>query len=408
MEDLEDELDLRHHKGLSPDVYYRCPTLESLDGALRNECERSASSLIPTEIVTEFIFAMASTITIPVMHQPSLDALIDPTNFPQSITVEHALCRDIDGKPRLKAQRAIAKSIIEAIQVVDGFRYIERRADNRDGADGTRLKYVCQDSAQHRKTRNKKETFQDSGQEQTIDYQNNHNALPMYECGGAIHVKFSTKRDAIHVVYKHNPIHDHATIEESSLPALQLSNGLTEQSLVSKPPKEAKKKRARNSRDFQLHVDDELQDPNLDMSTSPEAPKTKVQRKRKKSDMMNSSDMSRKSSMKKTKATPKNSSPSRSRKQATFQDPPQPPRLVEGKACIRCHEKKIKCNGAKPACNQCKRGLWTCQYQVKGSSKRSKNGCIGCKQRRRKCTEEKPSCTYCLRIDEDCEYADQS
>lgn len=28
MDDLEDELDLRYHRGLKPDVYYRCPTLE--------------------------------------------------------------------------------------------------------------------------------------------------------------------------------------------------------------------------------------------------------------------------------------------------------------------------------------------------------------------------------------------
>jgi len=28
MEDVEDDLDLRFHKGLAPDVYYRCPTLE--------------------------------------------------------------------------------------------------------------------------------------------------------------------------------------------------------------------------------------------------------------------------------------------------------------------------------------------------------------------------------------------
>jgi hypothetical protein len=28
MDDLEDELDLRFHRGLNPDVYYRCPTLE--------------------------------------------------------------------------------------------------------------------------------------------------------------------------------------------------------------------------------------------------------------------------------------------------------------------------------------------------------------------------------------------
>lgn len=28
MDELEDELDLRFHKGLNPDVYYRCPTSE--------------------------------------------------------------------------------------------------------------------------------------------------------------------------------------------------------------------------------------------------------------------------------------------------------------------------------------------------------------------------------------------
>jgi hypothetical protein len=35
-------------------------------------------------------------------------------------------------------------------------------------------------------------------------------------------------------------------------------------------------------------------------------------------------------------------------------------RLGKGGACNRCREKKIKCDGAKPTCNQCKRGLWMC------------------------------------------------
>lgn len=30
MDELDDEVDLRYHKGLKPDVYYRCPTLESV------------------------------------------------------------------------------------------------------------------------------------------------------------------------------------------------------------------------------------------------------------------------------------------------------------------------------------------------------------------------------------------
>lgn len=65
--------------------------------------------MIPTEIVTEFVFAAASTITVPVTHQSGLDALIEPAGFAQSITVDHALCRELDGKDRLKAQRAIAR-----------------------------------------------------------------------------------------------------------------------------------------------------------------------------------------------------------------------------------------------------------------------------------------------------------
>jgi hypothetical protein len=65
--------------------------------------------LIPVEAVTEFVFAAASLITISVAQQPNLDALIQPQEFLQSITVEHALCRNIDGKDRLKAQRAVAR-----------------------------------------------------------------------------------------------------------------------------------------------------------------------------------------------------------------------------------------------------------------------------------------------------------
>jgi hypothetical protein len=54
------------------------------------------------------------TITIPVAHQIALDALIEPADYLQNITVDYALCRDIDGKDRLKVQRAIAKYVMDA------------------------------------------------------------------------------------------------------------------------------------------------------------------------------------------------------------------------------------------------------------------------------------------------------
>lgn len=61
------------------------------------------------DIATEFVFGKASTITVPVTQQPNLDALFEPADYPQSIIVEYALCSGMDGKERLKLQRAIAR-----------------------------------------------------------------------------------------------------------------------------------------------------------------------------------------------------------------------------------------------------------------------------------------------------------
>ena len=53
----------------------------------------------------------------------------------------------------------------------------------------------------------KKDVSHDSDGSDVDARKNGHGMLPTYDCGGAIHVKFSLKREAINVVYKHNPIH---------------------------------------------------------------------------------------------------------------------------------------------------------------------------------------------------------
>ncbi|KAI4956236.1 hypothetical protein J4E91_000447 [Alternaria rosae] len=404
MDDLEDELDLRFHKGLNPDVYYRCPTLESLEGALRNELDKNAASFIPTDVVTEFVFATASTITIPVTQQPSLNALIQPADHLQSIAVEYALCRDIDGKERLKVQRAIARSIIEVIQDTDGFKYSERSAQSKEGGDGARLKYVCQDSLQNRKSNLKKERSHDSDNDEAGVNRQRPAVLPTYNCGGAIHIKFSLKRDAINVVYKHNPIHTTRDID-ASLPALATDNGVASTTATTEEKNPRKRKRCKKD---VVEAKNDFRDPDMDMSTSPEATQSSTQKKCNEKGAVASPRTVRKPSTKKSKNTKSPASPTKSRKKAPVSEPSPPPVPARGKACIRCRGEKIKCNEAKPTCNQCRRGLWTCQYEVSNNKKRSKNGCLNCKQRRRKYTEERPSCAYCLRLDDDCEFADYS
>lgn len=105
-----------------------------------------------------------------------------------------------------------ARSIIDAIEEADGFKYTERSITNTKDGDGARLRYVCKDSPQGR-VRGRLARAQ-SDKNGDGDDAPMKDAPLTFDCGGAIHVKFSRQREAINVVYKHNPIHTHADDQE--------------------------------------------------------------------------------------------------------------------------------------------------------------------------------------------------
>jgi hypothetical protein len=242
------------------------------------------------------------------------------------------------------------------------------------------------------------------------------------------------------VVYKHNPVHSSPIIDErwvhlalsgewrsvdaachstvgirvkihadlfSSLPPFAGETNPTPRAPRAKSANGTTERTRKEKKKPQLDPKNDYHDVDLNMSTSPEAPKTSAEKKRKKDTSLTSLVSSRKLVTKKTKTSKETVSPS-ARKTAPIRDPSQTPMPMKDRACNQCQTKKIKCNKDKPTCNQCQRGLWICQYELAGAKKRSKNGCVNCKTRRRKCTEERPFCAHCLRIDEDCEYADYS
>ncbi|KAH7117811.1 hypothetical protein B0J11DRAFT_552543 [Dendryphion nanum] len=417
MKEFDDELDLRYHRGLQvqADAYYRCPTSESLDGALRNEIQKSSLSIIPIEVVTEFVFASTSTVTIPISQQGNLDELgFVPADVPQSIIIEHALCQEIEGKARLKTQRAIARSFTDIIQSIDGFKYSERHALNKDGSDGTRFKYICIDSWQNRdrKANVKKEK---GVQNEIVDPEQlaarrKRGELPTYDCGGAIHIKFSIKRAAVNIVYKHNSIHrdieNRPCNKNSGRPSPSTEGIGKSQSIDTEPSDGTKSRKRKRAKGNIVEDTNDYGHRSLDMSTSLEAVKTSPSKKTRERKSIIELPRTSRSAQTKKKAT-KSPNKSRSSKIIEIRVPspsPPPAKPIKGKACIRCREKRIQCNEAKPTCNQCQRGLWTCQYEQEGPRKRSRNGCLNCRQRRRKCGEEKPSCAHCLKIDDECEY----
>jgi hypothetical protein len=196
-----------------------------------------------------------------------------------------------------------------------------------------------------------------------------------------------------------------------SLPPLAVESDVVPHTLQTT---ERKRKRQKNNH---VDIENNYPDSDMDMATSPETPKISAKKKRKEPVKTASHASVSKSGVKKNQKAKEPTSPSSIRKTAQVKDSSISSGLTKGQACIRCKEKKIKCNQAQPACNQCLRGLWTCHYehprqkktpQLPPKKTRSKTGCINCKNRRRKCTEEKPSCAYCLRLGEDCEYADYS
>jgi hypothetical protein len=270
----------------------------------------------------------------------------------------------------------------------------------------------------------KKETSHDSDNDEAGVKRLTSAVLPTYDCGGAIHIKFSLKREAINIVYKHNPIHTTREIDDryvrsthaiatecrfqltpGSLPALATDNGVAPTIAATEEKKTGKRKRSERD---EVEAEHNFRDPDMDMSTSPEAPRSSTKKKGKKNGGQASPTIARKTSTKKSKNAKSPALPNKSRKKALISEPSPPPIPLRGKACIRCRERKIKCNEAKPTCNQCQRGLWTCQYEILSNKKRPKNGCLNCKQRRRKCTEERPSCAHCLRLDDECEYSNYS
>lgn len=159
----------------------------------------------------EFSFPAESTITVPATQQTNLGALgIQPSGAPQVITVDIALCRNVEGPDRLKVQRAVAKAFLELVQQIDGFRYRERQAWNKDKSDGTRFKFVCLDSLQNRdRFFNSKRSIEKAQQREAENLENSQARarLPTYDCGGALHIRFSTEKNSIVVVYRHNLIH---------------------------------------------------------------------------------------------------------------------------------------------------------------------------------------------------------
>lgn len=107
-----------------------------------------------------------------------------------------------------------------------------------------------------------------------------------------------------------------------------------------KSPSGSATNRKRSKKDHHIAVGAEIHNPALDMSTSPEAPKSSAKKKRKNSGFEAGPS---KSSTKRSKTAKAGavSSPVKSKKKVAPQDPSPPPKLAKNKGCVRCCEENF-------------------------------------------------------------------
>ncbi|OCK87960.1 uncharacterized protein K441DRAFT_591556 [Cenococcum geophilum 1.58] len=123
-----------------------------------------------------------------------------------SMSILEALAPTPDPKEKMKKQRAIAKTCVDSIQRVDGYRYSFHNCWNSREDDSFRFSYYCNDSLLN-KDRAANGKGAKYGKRAT---------KPVYDCRGVLSVKFSAVKQSLDVFYKHIPIHK--TYEERAPP----------------------------------------------------------------------------------------------------------------------------------------------------------------------------------------------
>ncbi|EXJ58553.1 hypothetical protein A1O7_05980 [Cladophialophora yegresii CBS 114405] len=200
----------RHPKDpLGQTVRFQCSRLEDLEASLG---EYLANPSHPAEHTTlEFTFPVTAAFLIPAGDPLGGDHPADKlTTFTFSlpeksaVSVVDALYNIPDPKEQMITQKRIARSLVQAISEIDGFHYSFHNnwLSNADRAN--RFSFYCLDSVLNMgRAANEGLAKIRAGVK---------SRKRVYECGGAIWIKFSLTKNNLQLDYKHIPMHP--TVEE--------------------------------------------------------------------------------------------------------------------------------------------------------------------------------------------------
>ncbi|KIX94473.1 uncharacterized protein Z520_09859 [Fonsecaea multimorphosa CBS 102226] len=232
----------RHAKDpLAKSIAIKCQRLEDFEAQLK---EHLADSILDREHTTlEFAFPVSAAFMVAVREPTNGGDLTDrKTPYTYSpfnktaITVVDALHNIQDPVERAIMLKGISKTLVEACQEVDGYRYSFHNHWISREAQASRFSYYCNDSVLNKgRAANEGASKIKAGTKVR---------KPVYDCHGLISVKFSVTKNNLELHYKHIPLHK--TFEERAPPP---RNGSRRKRLLEifHPEKLVKPKRRKSS-----------------------------------------------------------------------------------------------------------------------------------------------------------------
>ncbi|KAK4940662.1 hypothetical protein LTR10_019292 [Elasticomyces elasticus] len=199
----------RRHRGrhakdpLGQSIQYRCQGTNDFEEQLREYLTNPTGDA--EHMTLEFSFPVTAAFMVPAREPKGNRPVHDRTPYMYSafnktaISVADALQHNGDPKEQMLTQKAISKSLVEAVQEADGYHYSFHNYWVSREDQACRFSYFCNDSVLN-KGRAANEGASKIRQGVKV-------RKPVWDCQGTVAVKFSLTKMSLEVQYKHIPMH---------------------------------------------------------------------------------------------------------------------------------------------------------------------------------------------------------
>lgn len=188
---------------LGQSITFTCQRVEDLESQLRDYLNNPTGD--PEHTTLQFSFSLTTAFMISaretlVPASTGKKAAYTYNAFKKTaVSAIDALSTNKDPKDQVQMQKGISRTLVEAVQEADGFRYSFHNQWVSREDQASRFSYFCNDS-----TLNKGRAANEGAEKARLGVKIR---KPVFDCRGLLSVKFSVTKMSLELHYKHIPLH---------------------------------------------------------------------------------------------------------------------------------------------------------------------------------------------------------